>query len=1070
MRRSIRFAAIAMMLLVITLPIAFAQSLTVEAFGAQGKPAGFAENGDPITITVLASIPGDAGIDPGQVRLISSSQFEQPFDTCEPAGGAARCTISGTMGIDFASGEYEIILRTDANTEVASVLRNITVDSTPPTLTRFSAQPPTSRENPITIRYTADDFGGVLGETQTCAGIRILNITANNIPVAQVQGGAYVCHMEEYRDVQLPLSGDFGLFTVCGQPIDMMGRAGNMLCTQATIDGRAPIFDNLTFTTSQGAPLAHVRPGVPTIVDVHIIVLGDPAPNRTVSDVETVTADFSSLNPSLGVRGADDRIGDTFIWRSIEITQPQNCLIVGRAEDLTQNAATKNLFCRLEADSRGPDALRVTGIGERGGLPVKNGTGTLKVLLEEFDNNNRPGAGLNRRDIFLDLREFGMSDAVRASACTRTDGAQWLCDFPWNPTVESGRYTVRTNAASRDDVGNVMARSLAQEILLDRDGPREMRIVNRTILHGEQSLGETILTGDTLEYTVEARGFNRVAADFTELGGANNTPGACNLTAITLNNEGGGTCTFRTTVLRSGPFTGTARFIFSDDVGNIGILDDSVPVFGIDLDQNPNHWRAVNVQCSPRAIDRSVTTLINTKAYCRVTLAPFGAGDQSIVSTRLGDLSQCGPAEAVTGSVAEMQLFNAFAGSREPVIALLLERKDFQNELRFTCPLQILSRVGNRVTAFPETENVTLTLQFYNQPLGELSTNLDKEIDEEIEKAQDSLKWVGILQKFADIASKICQIKNLIANLLLLKDTLLALVGRVAKSLVPHPVAFKIDTLRAAACGGPVSSGESFLRDKVFPYVDKFCDFMNCQHTAAKPASGLLGIVPQLGGAGLGGMCSNIQSGVNSFVTGSGGTIGNVPKGDLPKGGYDVSSLGQPIDTKESLVWSLACLCVPGIIHNLNKYRQIQCEYGLCLAREVREKGVPISFCKDQKEYMTCNFVMNQVFNAIPFTALYNQFVGILKNMFSNPFDAFAAISGVLCRLACRGAWNEAYTPCIVLKTAAKVTDAVKSVKSIISGDWFSTRNDACDELDDAVEEQRGGNQTRSGIFGGIFG
>ena len=71
------------------------------------------------------------------------------------------------------------------------------------------------------------------------------------------------------------------------------------------------------------------------------------------------------------------------------------------------------------------------------------------------------------------------------------------------------------------------------------------------------------------------------------------------------------------------------------------------------------------------------------------------------------------------------------------------------------------------------------------------------------------------------------------------------------------------------------------------------------------------------------------------------------------------------IDPYENYVNAVLSLCVPAMIHNLEKYRQIQCEYGKCLLNSAY--GQPLEVCSSNKEYAECKFIYGPLFELIPF-------------------------------------------------------------------------------------------------------
>ena len=114
------------------------------------------------------------------------------------------------------------------------------------------------------------------------------------------------------------------------------------------------------------------------------------------------------------------------------------------------------------------------------------------------------------------------------------------------------------------------------------------------------------------------------------------------------------------------------------------------------------------------------------------------------------------------------------------------------------------------------------------------------------------------------------------------------------------------------------------------------------------------------------------------------------------------------MDPKKSIVVSVFTLCLPGLIYNLDKFRQVECIYGTCLLN-VRDapgagtetESVPLSMCEEQKGYLKCKYVMGEIFNVIPMTAAVNYYIGLVKNALGDPLSIFGAVWAATCVPQC---------------------------------------------------------------------
>ena len=150
---------------------------------------------------------------------------------------------------------------------------------------------------------------------------------------------------------------------------------------------------------------------------------------------------------------------------------------------------------------------------------------------------------------------------------------------------------------------------------------------------------------------------------------------------------------------------------------------------------------------------------------------------------------------------------------------------------------------------------------------------------------------------------------------------------------------------------------------------------------------------------------------------------------DLPK-----TTEEDPIPVKEppawlayyrpqnSLIVSLASFCLPGIVYNLEKWSTIDCEYIRCLKFDV-PGGLPPQECQRDHSYQKCKFVTGEIFNAIPYTAVYQGMMTEVKNVISSPYALATLVVAMF--------------PCDTLKSSGsgfcRLPNALKFINKILS-------------------------------------
>ncbi|MDO8660385.1 MAG: hypothetical protein Q7K43_00710, partial [Candidatus Woesearchaeota archaeon] len=236
--------------------------------------------------------------------------------------------------------------------------------------------------------------------------------------------------------------------------------------------------------------------------------------------------------------------------------------------------------------------------------------------------------------------------------------------------------------------------------------------------------------------------------------------------------------------------------------------------------------------------------------------------------------------------------------------------------------------------------------------------------------------------------------------------------------------------------------------------LHKFCSFVNCQ----------IGLGTVLEELGMKKPTDTVFADKVWDTFSFGLPTGSRDTGDVP---FDRRSV---VDTKSSLFWSAINLCIPGIVYNLDKLRQVQCRYALCLAQDVKN-GFPESVCEDMKSYMNCKYVYGEVFRFLPITAVLEYYTGLVKGAMSDPVNLVVGL-GAFALLGCKKECLIIPSPtvptsgtvhaCLVLKTLSTLGQSYKDVSSIIKGSAFEVGTDWCNQLDDAKQKI---NESRSTGF-----
>ncbi len=1068
-------------IIVIMLTPAYAAQLDVTRYSGVDEINGYARSNDQIIIKATAEMYGSPTTEVAARRLkVHHSGISERFQTCSTFGATTyKCSYT-TSGVYSGTQTFKIDLLDADGAVVETIDKIITVDYLSPSIIEFDVNPKRGKDNTITINYKAEDYAVGTGDTSTCSGIKEVAFFVNNQKVAAEAGQRELCSKENTIDYTRQVT-NYEKITLCAKTIDMLEQQSSSVCKEYEIDRHAPEIKSVHIKDADGFDITGIRSGTDIVGSVEAIIEGDN------DDVDVVMADLSSLNPSLtGEKAPDEILGTSYVWRDVQIVDPSSCQITIRAIDNLGNEATTTETCSLPVDDSGPEAVKIeTNYTDEDGTLLIGNKGTIKLEIREA------GAGLFRKHVYMDLSMLGRtySTQQRADECHIKTGDVWECTWIVEPKVPDGDYKIKLSPATRDDLDNGVASAIEKPIRVDRVAPI-IEDIKFSVDHAFAEYGDLVVKGDIVEFKIKTKETEYAYANFTGLGGGY-TPGTCT-------GEETITCTFSQTILQSGPDNATVEFEFFDRAGNKETYSHDIVIYGLSDDLSPEYWNST-VECSPKLIDRSTTTLKEQLVYCHIHLATTNDDVEPIHTSIDETLTEC---TGMKQGIAEIEMVNNGYKSRDPYMKITLALSEFNiNNMSFSCPVHISSKVGDFFSKTDEKEFIDINLEFYDLPMGELYENIEKDIDWEMEKAMNYMSWVDDVEKYTEIARKLCQWKTAATGLLSALDAVLGAVVvpiTVLTATGNKEKAEKIEKMRQTMCNNVKGPLEKELFEKkgkeskktafekaigpktagtiqsMWTWLDMFCDFLNCRLTwdderykqlreagiAGKLAGGFL-----VGGGG--GGTPQVCKSVENFLSGTAG----LGKETYQKYTKLQSSLKQPGDAtprltnvKESLFWSTVCHCGPGIIYNLNKIRQISCKYALCLAEDVKTQGIDPSWCRAEKAYLTCTYVIGEIFSILPIITFYDEVINTVKEWFENPLSIIDAVSGCLCG-GCADFGinpfcdpkNKKLTPaqqaggyiiCILPKTFAKVMDAIISIKSMPAANSkeFEVGNSYCQQ------------------------
>jgi len=326
-----------------------------------------------------------------------------------------------------------------------------------------------------------------------------------------------------------------------------------------------------------------------------------------------------------------------------------------------------------------------------------------------------------------------------------------------------------------------------------------------------------------------------------------------------------------------------------------------------------------------------------------------------------------GTGQAISKAVTLVMEFAPFDGHKVFSSAQLSDSASQTLDVDYTCHLSIFSKVGKNALQSSEKQDVLVKVPFGFSTLGAEDENLDATI----KKAKDEVTTgfygvIGTLAKIIKWLDYIVQVVHLVMGAIKLFQA-----GKLAvQPLYNVPVT---TASGIATCLG-MSSAEKGV-DTGLSYIDVPLQILSCRPTSDKL-----------------GWYKNWVDGILSIY--------NI-EGLRFKEGQPVSTFAPAHSIKDNFYLSIAGLCVPGIINNLDKLRQIKCRKVYCLQNEVRGGLATVGQCNELESLLTCKYFIGELWYVIPFANFFDTVINGLWNAVKDPIALAHTTTILTCGTIC---------------------------------------------------------------------
>ena len=647
---------------------------------------------------------------------------------------------------------------------------------------------------------------------------------------------------------------------------------------------------------------------------------------------------------------------------------PLTAQFIFNATDNSLNPSTPTFTKDFQVDIDGPVVISLTLPSSRlfdGDYYV--GKDNNKFIAKITDS----GIGIDKSKVYLDLTSLDISGLKQADNCSG-DYCYWdISDIIY---ASEGTHTISISTSTTDSIGNNIEEEFELDVIVDKTPPVVDYVEVTAAKASKEVFRDLIQIGNALYIianVTEANSLFTASADLSKFISDETEDFGDNCTRQIDDHDretDKWICKWSTDEIDITRYKKDFIYLnFTDIAGNSEVYSHEIEVLE-QIEEEVDYWKNTVRDGSPKAIDKQIITRYQPSMVFPVDLNP--ESNRNIWPIELF-VDNC--LSNVTDS-AGTPTYNYLSSDAGNLPVLIDHNTDEQTgfpykiylnyvleqssppdpSIDITCQLKIRSLVEGRRISQYEYENITVTINYYNNPLGEIEANIQEEIDSVKGGWLVKQQWLGTITSLVDKASMMC-------GFVMKIDAAAKTFGYLEDVIVKIPAIGP----GLAIIPGKLAVSLGYLTGSWWDKVKPYCKYLNCQ----------------------------LYYGKDWFVTESIDEIGYMA--DIKRFRYKYERFFNP---RDSIYLSAIYLCVPGVLYNLQKARAIDCQYIKCLKSTA--VGMPIKACVSQRDYGWCSYVYGQFFNILP-VAMLSQIANNIKKMLRDPSQAIAVIVKGVCNSAC---------------------------------------------------------------------
>ncbi len=698
------------------------------------------------------------------------------------------------------------------------------------------------------------------------------------------------------------------------------------------------------------------------------------------------------------------------IWNGVNVRSEESVSLVIEASDAAGNTATATKGFSFFRDTTAPVIEEFRSLRTFNGESyVKSGENTIVLIVSD------QGAGIKQEHIEANLIAIG-GERGATPTCTELGAGRWQCVWTARRNFDAGTRSVEISLNQlKDKVGNSIEHSQQLNMIVDTIAPvvdsLSFSSISGTGINPFFQIGDTLkIDADITDASgvfVKVNLLNIVqdaelqfpAGESNEAGWMIFTESSCQRNPekeqqwkceLTIPQPLKETFLEQASVTLEVEDTPGNEVITWPEAQNVQQVNQNTGEYTFELlgreeITNPDFWKLEEADMGNNFIDISSTKLARMRMPVSVILKP--KENSNLLKPLRVQLTGC--TEASDSPPLQRELMYGGINNDKIESTIVLEFQQFDGESFFniaehpettrylrnyTCQMNIFTRIGDNVVSVPEQQDIEFKVPFGLSPLGAQDDALKEKIKEAKEVAlHDAWAWTNEVQYFLDVVRTIKTIVDVVISVIKIID----IINIALEPAQKVPPAYQAVT--GFCLGGKTAQG---IAAEVNGKLEMVVGVLTCS-----------GSIPVVGK-----VQQNVLDAYNYYVGIASGESGGIA--------YEVGATGyvaNPMRVRslnDNIVVAGIGLCIPGIIYNLDKLRQIQCQYAMCLENEVAQ-GVPVAACDAVKDKLICKYVVGDLLEVMPYLRGLDVWLNVIKEALSDWLGTLLTGGIYICATQC---------------------------------------------------------------------